>query len=358
MPRTSVVALSAMFDTQKTSRIDEHTNGRLVRITRQALQNGGWVSTHDDITDQQRAARELDQTKKFLDSIIETIPISVVVKDAKTFKYVLVNRAFEVMHDMPRAELLDRTVLELFGHDDAERIHGYDLESLEAPDGVVFAEQEVNSPKSGAMRIQATSRIVLRDNSGEAKYLIVVIDDITERRKIDQRIAFLAHHDALTGLANRAALTQKIEEAAARQRRRSEPFSVLLLDLDRFKQVNDTLDHPAGDTLADRSGRALERDGPRNRRAGAARRRRIRHRSRPAKPIRAKPQPGLPTASSRRSASRSTSRAGAINIGASIGIALAPEHDTSSDNLLKMADLALYRAKSAAAAAIVSSIRK
>ncbi|MGB7179054.1 MAG: PAS-domain containing protein, partial [Xanthobacteraceae bacterium] len=111
------LALSAMFETQKSSRIDEHSNGRLVRITRQALQGGGWVSTHDDITDQQRAARELDQTKKFLDSIIENIPISVVVKDAKTFKYVLVNRAFEVMHDMPRAELLGRTVLELFGHD-------------------------------------------------------------------------------------------------------------------------------------------------------------------------------------------------------------------------------------------------
>ncbi len=339
------LALSAMFETQKSSRIDEHSNGRLVRITRQALQGGGWVSTHDDITDQQRAARELDQTKKFLDSIIENIPISVVVKDAKTFKYVLVNRAFEVMHDMPRAELLGRTVLELFGHDDAQRIHGYDLESLEASDGVVFTEQEVNSPKSGAMRIQATSRIVLRDSSGEAKYLIVVIDDITERRKIDQRIAFLAHHDALTGLANRAALTQKIEEAAARQRRRGEPFSVLLLDLDRFKQVNDTLGHPAGDTLltevaarlneivreTDVLARlggdefAIVQAGETNPREAAS---------------------GLANRIIEALSKPFDIEGGAINIGASIGIALAPEHDTSSDNLLKMADLALYRAKS------------
>src|SRR5439155_19685259 len=59
----------------------------------------------------------------------------------------------------------------------------------------------------------------------------------------------MAHHDVLTGLANRAAITQKIEDAAARQRRSGEPFSVLLLDLDRFKQVNDTLGHPAGDAL-------------------------------------------------------------------------------------------------------------
>ncbi|MGB7178594.1 MAG: EAL domain-containing protein, partial [Xanthobacteraceae bacterium] len=217
--------------------------------------------------------------------------------------------------------------------------------SLEASDGVVFTEQEVNSPKSGAMRIQATSRIVLRDSSGEAKYLIVVIDDITERRKIDQRIAFLAHHDALTGLANRAALTQKIEEAAARQRRRGEPFSVLLLDLDRFKQVNDTLGHPAGDTLltevaarlneivreTDVLARlggdefAIVQAGETNPREAAS---------------------GLANRIIEALSKPFDIEGGAINIGASIGIALAPEHDTSSDNLLKMADLALYRAKS------------
>jgi diguanylate cyclase (GGDEF)-like protein/PAS domain S-box-containing protein len=338
------LALAAMFDTQKATRIDEHTDGRLVRITRQALQGGGWVSTHEDITEPQRAARELDETKRFLDSIIEHIPISVVVKDAKTFQYVLVNRAFEMMHDQPRSRFLGRTVFETYKHDDAERLHGYDLEAINAPDGIMFGEHEWNSSVRGK-RTQATSRIVLRDSAGDAKYLIGVIDDVTERRKTDQRIAFLAHHDALTGLANRAALTQKIEEAAARQRRRGEPFSVLLLDLDRFKQVNDTLGHPAGDTLLTEVAarlNALVRETDVLARLGGDEFAIV--------------QAG--EAHQREAASGLANRVidalnkpfdieGAdINIGASIGIALAPEHDTSSDNLLKMADLALYRAKS------------
>ena len=338
------LALAAMFDTQKATRIDEHSDGRLVRITRQALQGGGWVSTHEDITEPQRAARELDETKRFLDSIIENIPISVIVKDAKTLEFVLVNRAFEAMHDMPRSRLLGHTSFQAFRQADAARIHKNDVEALAAPDGVVFQEQEVESLKRGT-RIQATSRIVLRDSEGEAQYLIVVIDDITERRKTDQRIAFLAHHDALTGLANRAALTQKIEEAAARQRRRDEPFSVLLLDLDRFKQVNDTLGHPAGDRLLTdvaarlsnlvRETDVLARLGGDEFaivQAGEA------HQREAASGLANRIIEAL---------SRPFDIEGAdINVGASIGIALAPEHGTSSDNLLKMADLALYRAKS------------
>ena len=236
-------------------------------------------------------------------------------------------------------------MFDIFKHDDAVRIHELDDPNRShAPDNIVVNEQEVNSPKRGT-RMQATSRIVIRDWAGDAKYLIVVIDDVTERRKTDQRIAFLAHHDALTGLANRAALTQKIEEAAARLRRRGEPFSVLLLDLDRFKQVNDTLGHPAGDTLltevAARLNRlvretdslarlggdefAIVQAGEANQREAAS---------------------GLANRIIEALGKPFEIEGGDINIGTSIGIALAPEHDTGSDNLLKMADLALYRAKS------------
>src|SRR5262249_38732895 len=74
-------------------------------------------------------------------------------------------------------------------------------------------------------------------------------EDITERRRNETRVAYMAHHDALTGLANRAALIEKITEACARYRRRAEAFNILMLDLDRFKQVNDTFGHPAGDAL-------------------------------------------------------------------------------------------------------------
>jgi diguanylate cyclase (GGDEF)-like protein/PAS domain S-box-containing protein len=289
--------------------------------------------------------QSLDETRKFLDSIIENIPAAVVVKDAATRRYALVNRAFEAMLDVPRSELLGRSVFDIHNPRDAERIDDADDESIRSADGVTYKEIEIDMRQRG-QRMQSTRRIVIRNSHGEAKYLIAVIEDVTESKKAEQRIAFLAHHDALTGLANRVALAQRIDEAAARQRRRDEPFSVLLLDLDRFKQVNDTLGHPAGDSLlievatrlksllreTDVLARlggdefAIIQAGEINQRE-AARALAERIIATMAKPF------AIDGAD--------------INIGTSIGIALAPEHGTASDSLLKMADLALYRAKSA-----------
>jgi diguanylate cyclase (GGDEF)-like protein len=172
-------------------------------------------------------------------------------------------------------------------------------------------------------------------------------EDVTEQRSAEAKIAYMAHHDVLTGLANRAALAQKIDEAAARYCRRGDrPFSVLLLDLDRFKHVNDTLGHPLGDTLLREAALRLKtcireidvlarlggdefaiiQMGPTNQRdaASAAANRITEVMSQPF-----------------------NIGDNEVCIGASIGIALAPEHAIDPDSLLKMADLALYRAKSA-----------
>ena len=321
------------------------SNGRIYAVSHRPMPEGGWVATHIDITEQRRAEQERDDTRLFLDSIIENTPVAVVVKDAKTRKYVLVNRAFETMLGLARSECLGRTVFDIHNPKDAHNIDAADTESLQDAEQIKYKEIETNTPLRGA-RMLATSRIVIRDSQGEAKLLIAVIEDATERKKAEQRIAFLAHHDALTGLANRAALIQKIEEATARQRRRNEPFSVSLLDLDRFKQVNDTLGHPAGDALlievATRL-KALLRETDVLARLGgdefaivqagecdqcdAARGLAERIIEALGKPFKID--------------------SGDVSIGTSIGIALAPAPRSDASDLLKMADLALYRAKSA-----------
>ncbi len=83
-------------------------------------------------------------------------------------------------------------------------------------------------------------------------------EDITERARNEKRIAFLAQHDLLTGLANRALFSEKLDDAAKRLKRHGTNFTVLMLDLDKFKNVNDTLGHPAGDQLLVEVARRLQ----------------------------------------------------------------------------------------------------
>ncbi len=325
--------------------INELQDGRTFSVSCKAMADGGSVAVHQDITAHLHAERELGEAKQFLNSIIEHVPVAVVVKDAVTRKFVLVNRAFEAMLKVTRADVVGKTVFDIYRTKDAERIDATDSEALAGVIGAYPGDYEIEMP-FGQSRILATSRIVVRDAQGAPKHLIVVIEDVTERKRSEQRIAFMAHHDVLTGLANRLAIMEKIEEAVARNRRRGDPFAVLLLDLDRFKHVNDTLGHAVGDALLRETAARLKaslretdvlarlggdefaivQDGDNNQRqaASALAERITEVISRPF-----------------------YIDGNEVNIATSIGIALAPEHAANSDSLMKMADLALYRAKSA-----------
>ena len=325
--------------------ISKLANGRYISVVHRPMDGGGWLSTHEDITERRLAEQELDETKSFLNSIIANIPVAVVVKDAITRNLVLVNRQFEAMVGLPQSEIVGKHAFDLYNKRDAELFDQADRQAVALNTGVTSNEYEVEIPTRGT-RVLATSRIVIRDKDGAPKYLALVIEDITERKRSEQRIAFMAHHDALTGLANRASAVEKIEDAGARQRRWGEEFAVLLLDLDRFKYVNDTLGHPAGDALLREAAARLKgtlRETDVLARLGGDEFAII--------------QIGEPN--QREAATTLANRVidliskpfniegNEVNIATSIGIALAPEHATKPDNLLKMADMALYRAKSA-----------
>jgi diguanylate cyclase (GGDEF)-like protein/PAS domain S-box-containing protein len=325
--------------------LNELQDGRTFSVSRKAMPDGGSVAVHQDITAHLHAERELGDAKQFLHSIIENVPVAVVVKDAATRKFVLVNRAFESMLKVSKAEVIGKTVFDIYRTKDAERIDATDNEAIAGVIGVYPSDYEIEMPV-GHSRILATSRIVVRDAQGVAKHLIVVIEDVTEKKKSEQRIAFMAHHDVLTGLANRLAIMEKIEEAVARHRRRGDPFAVLLLDLDRFKHVNDTLGHAVGDALLRETAVRLKaslRETDVLARLGGDEFAIVQDRE--------NDQRGAASALADRIIeviSRPFNIEGnEVNIATSIGIALAPEHAASSDSLMKMADLALYRAKSA-----------
>ncbi len=89
----------------------------------------------------------------------------------------------------------------------------------------------------------------VRDKNGRLREVEGIIIDITERKAAEEKIALLARTDGLTGLANRATFVERLRQAFAASRRGAAPFAILYIDLDHFKDVNDTLGHPVGDAL-------------------------------------------------------------------------------------------------------------
>jgi diguanylate cyclase (GGDEF)-like protein/PAS domain S-box-containing protein len=103
--------------------------------------------------------------------------------------------------------------------------------------------------KDGSVYPKFMTVSVVRDRGGEVEFYLANFVDVSRYKESEQRFAHLAHHDVLTGLPNRLHLQIFLEQSMLIAKRRSEQLAVMFLDLDRFKNVNDTLGHPVGDAL-------------------------------------------------------------------------------------------------------------
>lgn len=106
-----------------------------------------------------------------------------------------------------------------------------------------------NRRKTGELFLEYLTITSIRDNEGEISHYAAIFSDITQRRQAEERLGYLATHDVLTDLANRALFEERLAHAIAQAKRLDRKVAVMYLDLDRFKLVNDTLGHNAGDEV-------------------------------------------------------------------------------------------------------------
>ena len=281
----------------------------------------------------------LYQQKILLDAALENMSQGLCMFDAGG-RIMLFNERYTKMMGLSAAQLQGRSLLDLFKYRKASGDFTGDPEEF-------FARMIVDARagKSSTRVMETVTGRALRvvDQSMQGGGWVATFEDITEWQKAQAQISHMARHDALTNLPNRTLFREQLEQALHRIQR-DEQVAVLCLDLDHFKDVNDSLGHPIGDDLLKEVAARLQqciREGDAISRLGGDEFAIV--------------QVGRELQASHVSslASRLVEAIGApyqidghqVVVGASIGISLSPEDGTDPDQLLKNADMALYRAK-------------
>lgn len=158
-----------------------------------------------------------------------------------------VNPAFERLSGYSKEELIGRTPRLLNSGQQSEEYYRVMWGAITK--GETWSSETVERAKNGDFYIVSQTITPMLGDKGEITHYIAIHEDITVQKKTQERIAYMAHYDALTSLPNRALFFDRLGQALSLARRNRGGLSLLFLDLDGFKQVNDTMGHHAGDLL-------------------------------------------------------------------------------------------------------------
>ncbi len=334
--------------------VQEFTDGRIIAYTVRPLPDGGGIATHEDVTEREELQARLKQeyergkeqeealrVRNFqFDTAINNMSQGLCFFDAD-YKLIVCNDRFLELYDIPPGKVGPGTPL-------TEIVDlRYQAGSFPAMSRDEYVRWRTNvavsnEAKDSIVELMNGKTIKIRHRPMPGSGWVATHEDITEQRRAEVKIEHMAHHDALTDLANRALLNERLEQALVHVNG-GQMVAVHHLDLDQFKAVNDTFGHHAGDKLlkivADRL-RGLVRNTDTIARMGGDEFVIVQA------PI---TDPAEATALAQQiiewvSEPYDIDGQHAV-VGTSIGIAVSPGDGLTPDKLLRNADLALYRAK-------------
>jgi diguanylate cyclase (GGDEF)-like protein/PAS domain S-box-containing protein len=287
-------------------------------------------------------ARQLESSLRTLSVAIDQSPVSVVIT-GKNAAIEYVNPEFTAITGYTLAEVKGKNPRVLQSGQTEPAV--FDQMWQQLLRGEVWTGEFVNRRKNGETFYEEAHIAPVHDEAGRTVQYVAVKLDITERKRAEERLAHMAHHDALTSLPNRPLFHDRMEQALALARRDRQRLALLYLDLDDFKPVNDSFGHAVGDLLLQEAARRIEAC------------------------VRASDTVGriggdefvvlLPRVASgeaargvaekiRQALQRPFALAGqSLAVSCSIGIALYPDHGRDAVELAHHADRAMYRAKQA-----------
>ncbi|KAA2214890.1 two-component system response regulator [Teichococcus oryzae] len=283
----------------------------------------------------------LRDSRKALAQVIDTVPALISASD-RDGRCVFVNASQARFSGADPGTLVGHDISLMLGAARAARSRTLDQLVFETGEALPAREEEAMGP-DGTLRSFLTTKAPLHDRDGRVTAVLTTSIEITERKQAERRLSHMVHHDALTGLPNRAHLRDRLRRELARGRRGDHVFALMFLDLDRFKAVNDAYGHHLGDALLhDAAQRLTEamRPGDMVARLGGDEFAIL------LADISGQEQAEELAAEVMATLSAPFQFEGmSLSVTASIGITLHPRDGTDPDELLRNADLAMYRAK-------------
>jgi len=307
------------------------------------------IAVYHDITLRKRNERRLlnnqeayAQQAVFLNTVINTIPDLVWVKDTDGV-YLACNEMFERFFGANESIILGKTDFDFVSPELAQFFLDNDRASI-AAGGSKTNEEFLKFADGSHEGLFDTIKTPMKNSDGNIMGVLGIARDITERKRYEEQLETLANYDPLTGLANRALLSSHLKNTIEKAKRNKIQISVLMFDLDRFKDVNDSFGHAAGDELLQQVAQRFDmrlRDGDIISRLGGDEFAIVlEHLGRPEDAGRIAKE-----MIEAQNAPYKLISGSVVHIGMSAGIVIFPDHGESASELLQHADAALYKAK-------------